>query len=284
MSRRLLLCGALGALGALAQGCVDNEISFFIQQEQVPQLSGAMVAGCIVSPDPTSLHRNEGVLDLSIASSYRMHPLYRSEILSSAVRGTGRAEMRGMFVDGADIDLRVGSETGALFTVNGAPAIPNQYRISTTAFIDAASSEGPSYATGTLEIIPPQVGAAIAAHFCQPGPATDSCPVPAWPNSSTQVIVVIRPFGHTMGGLQISGSHFIFPLTLCCHCLVQFQSAADNPATSFPDCSSTTGIALAACDPGQDDPVDCRTCALSNPAACQPPGFVASGTAACPIQ
>ncbi len=279
MTRRLWLGGALAALGVLAQGCADNEISLFIQQGQVPQSSGT--TGCTVSLDPSGLHRNSGVLDLSLRRNFVMFPLYRSEVLAFQRRSTGRPETRGIFVDGANIELHMGSDVGP--APSQIPANLAQYQIVSTTFIPPASAEGPGYGVGDLEIIPSPVADALAAQLCQPimTDVTATCPVPQWPNQSLQVIAVIRPFGHTNGGIQVSGSHFVFPITFCCHCLVQFQSAADNPAVAGPDCSSVLGQATQACNTGQDDPVDCRTCS-SNPLLCQPRGFQL-GTAACPI-
>lgn len=275
MIRRLWLGGAFAALGILGQACADNEVSLFIQQAQRPQ-SGS-TAGCTVSEDPAGLHRNQGLLDLTVRRSFVIYPLFRSEVIEFQQRVVGHPETRGIFVDGADIALHIGSEAGPPPT--GTPAT---YRILSTTFVPPASSAGPGYAVGLLEIIPSQVGDSIATRICQPIPNAmpDVCPVPRWPNQSEQVLAVIRPFGHTMGGVQISGAHFVFPLTFCCHCLVQFQSAADNAAIPGPDCSSTLGEATQACEIGQDDPLDCRTCALSNPTACQPLGYQL-GTASC---
>ena len=281
MSRRLWLCGSFAALGVVAQGCVDNEISFFIEQAQIPQATGT--TGCTLSSDPNTLHRNQGLLDVSVRSTFVMYPLYRSEILAYDRRVSGRPEVRGMFVDGANVELHVGNEMG--LPPSGLAGNLTAYQVVSTTYIDPASTEGPGFSVGNLEIIPAQVGAAVARQICQPitTDVSAACPIPRYPDQSLAVVAVIRPFGHTMGGIQVSGSHFVFPVTFCCHCLVQFDSASDNPAIAGPDCNSSTGMAVAACDPGQDDPVDCRTCALGNPLACQPRGFQNGGVGACPL-
>jgi hypothetical protein len=276
MTGRLWLAGAFAALGMFAQGCVDNGVSFNIIQSQVPTAGGT--TGCLVGIDPTSTHRNEGILDLSVATRYIMYPLYMSEIIASQGRVRGRPEARGLFVDGADIEL---STPGAM-----APAF--RYRVISTTYVPPASPEGAGFATGTLEILPDAIGAQLAAQLCVPDTTdvTDACPVPIWPNDPAhrqQLIATIRPFGHTMGQVQVSSEPFVYPITLCCHCLVQFQSASDNPSVVGPDCNSSMGSPTISCNPGQDDPLDCRTCALGNPAACQPRGYQNFANASCPL-
>jgi hypothetical protein len=272
MTGRLWIAGAVAALAMYANGCVPNEVSFFIQQNQVPQPTGT--TGCVVSADPEGLHRNEGLLDLAFSTRYLMHPLYRSELLSTQRRISGRAEMRGLFVDGADIELTPPGSTAAAF----------RYRVIVSEFVQPASTEGPGFGVGALEIIPDSVGAQLAAQLCVPDTSdvSDQCPVPIWPNNRQQLTAIIHPFGHTMGGVEVSGSSFVFPITFCCHCLAQFQSAAANPALTFPNCSASMGDATVACDLGQDDAIDCRSCALLDPARCQPRGFQ-NGTVACPL-
>ncbi len=278
MTGRLWLAGAFATLGLFAQGCVDNEVSFFIQQGQVPQPSGT--SGCVVTSEPDALHRNQGLLDLALSTRYVLNPLYRSEVLSSARRTSGRPEMRGIFVDGADIELRDPANTDP----TASPLF--RYRVVSTAFVPPATAESPGYGFGNLELIPASVGATLRDQLCPPNLSTVSaqCPVPTWPDTRQQLVVTVRPFGHTMGEVYVSGSHYTYPITLCCHCLVTFSAAGDDPTRDGPDCSATTTVSTTTCDPGQDDAVDCRACSAGNPALCQPRGYRTDPmAAACPL-
>lgn len=265
---RVALLGAVSATGA----CVaENSISLIIQQGQVPVMSGT--TGCTVSADPSQLFQNAGILDLSVRRSYRFFPLYRSEVLTYSRASSGRPETRGIVVDGAHVSLHVNGATGP------APTLPMgvtpTYDLSTTTFVAASTSTGPGFGVGGLEIISGEAGTALAMANCAPTPSADpaACPVPTWPTWSSTMTVSIRPFGHTMGGIQVEGGTYNFALTLCCHCLVSFPASADDSMRAGPDCSSTTAASTDVCDLGQDRVFDCRSCSGSNTAACQPPGY-----------
>ena len=156
------LCSAAAlAAGVLAGGCAPNQVSFFIVQNQVPMQTG-LGGPCTTTADPSALSLGNGTLDLSVSNNYIVNALYRSELITTADRGTGTPEMRGMFVDGANIEVHEDSATGALLNISDAAgAVPATYTVSANTFIDAASTSAPGLAVGTLEIIPPRLGDAL---------------------------------------------------------------------------------------------------------------------------
>jgi hypothetical protein len=300
MTSRLRRLLALAFVACVAPGCVSNEVSFFIQQNQVP-VPGGIGTTCMFSADPMSLHRSEGVLDLTLANSYTLFALYRNEMFSSETRIRNSPELRGLFVDGANVEIHADTATGPLIAIHdstGAAVAPT-FTISTNAFVDAATAAGPGYNVGTLDIIPINVGQAMFQSYCIDGiwgpgtpdpqiPGNTTCPVPHWPTTQKRVVVVVRPFGHTMGENAISGSVFPYPVTVCCRCLVQFMAGVTEPSNPSPNClGNNTGTLTAPCNIGQDDPVDCRLCATTNIQVCEPRGYQpnlpASQMPTCPV-
>ena len=98
-------------------------------------------------------------------------------------------------------------------------------------------------------------------------------------------MIVVKPFGHTMGGLQISGDQFNYPINVCCHCLVQFMAGIDDPNEAGPNCdAANTSLTMGVCNLGQDFAFSCQECSGSNVQACEPRGFRANnGTTVCPL-
>lgn len=271
---RLLLPVALTF--ALAGGCAANEVSFFIVQNQIPVAGGASGI-CTFSADPSAAHRNEGVLDVALRTNYVLFPLFRSELLSSRDPMAGRAESRGIIVEGAVIELHRGSPTG--------PTIVDPYTVYFNTFLPPADMGGPGYAVTSFELVRQRDIAGLQMQVCNVQPIEGRAECRGANLSTTQrIIAVIRPFGHTMGGIPIDGATWTFPLTVCCGCLVTFppDANADEATHAGPDCNAGAP-STQACNIGQDDPVDCRYCSASN-SFCQPPGYTPpSATSPCPI-
>jgi hypothetical protein len=84
--------------------------------------------------------------------------------------------------------------------------------------------------------------------------------------SSVTVVAEVRVFGHTLGGDEIESAIFNFPIDVCYGCLVAFPlEAVENGS-----CLNATEAApdFDGCRAGQDDPIDCRACVVSQPDVC----------------
>lgn len=274
-TRWLVGAAAVAAL-ASAPACVPNDNIFFIVQNQVA-MSAGVGAQCTLMPDPGGLANNHGVLDVALRRSYIMSPLYRSELMSSRDPVAGRAETRGLYVEGAEIELRLpapGQPPESWVRVNlGGPS--STYTVASTTFVPPGTSAGPGYAVGPLEIIPTTIGDALARRVCILGdvPTGTGCMRPSIdPSTTLNIVAIVRPFGRTMGGLSIQGAAFNFPMTVCCACLVSFPAEANDPtATTHHNCFARTSPTTVPCTVGQDEAVDCRLCADN--LLCQPPNF-----------
>ncbi len=288
---RVFSVGSAIALGAasVAAGCVDNNESIFIQQVAIPLNLGTM---CTLSNDPTMPPLSEGILDLSIADSYILNPLIRNELISRRDGTNFHAETNTAVIQGYVIEIHQDSPTG--------PPIGPAFTVYETLAIPPGMSGAVSYGVAQVTIIPPAITSMIFSTVCrvdnQPGhQRTSTCPVPFLLSDTIQLIARVTAFGQTTGGVNLQAPEFDFPVSACCHCLVQFTPDSILPPSTgmggtghnSPNClNGIAPITVAQCAIGQDWPVDCRLCSGSN-IVCQPNGFTPdpnapSGT--CPSQ
>lgn len=265
------LVGALVLGGLASMGCVDNTVSLFIRQVQAPQLAGA---ACTFTNDPSSASIPEGTLDVAIAESYKMAPLLANQQVSQANMDQRRAETSFVNVQGFVVELHEGSPEGVLI---GSP-----FSVYQNVVVPPSLAAGtPGYAFASLEVIPPQITAALRDAVCRISPAptpTAECPVPRYQSADRRVIVKLTAFGDSLGQHGVESVPFIYPVRVCCGCLVAFPTDSDAAETLYPgpDCRGGNAVqSLATCRPGQDFALDCRFCSTDRRYVgfCNPPGF-----------
>jgi len=273
-SRPLLGALALGGVLMSAVGCVDNTVSVYVRQVQAPTVSGAM---CTVTSDPTSARISEGTLDVALRDSYTMSPLLANQLITRASMEQLRAETTTLNLQGFVIELHEGSPEGALV----GPAFSVYQNVVVPSAIAAGT---PGYAVAQIQVIPPQIGQALKAAVCRIDRTgvTSDCPVPRVASVNRRILVKMTAFGESLGQNSVEATPFYFPVTVCCGCLVQFPIESDAPESMTsgvgPDCNNGMPIiGPSFCAPGQDFPVDCRSCSSANPEFCQPRGYSPTG-------
>jgi hypothetical protein len=264
-------------LACAAVGCVPNDASYLIVQNQVPTPSGTG-GTCTVTSDPNASGRNTGVMDLLITDSYEIFPLYRSELLAYRDPSAGRGEVRGLVVTSVQVELRrpqanTPPDQWPLIALRDANngTVPSAYTVSTSVFIPPGTMAGPGYAVGPMLLIPPSVGDALKQQVCEIGSIPGGCRRPTITSHTQSAVAVLRPTAMTMGGLMVEGAPFQFPMDFCCGCRLTFPPEADDPATPGHDCNARVAVMTPVCLPGQDDLTDCRLC--NDPLLCQPPDY-----------
>ncbi len=272
------LLGAL-VLGSTLMGCVDNTVSLFIRQIQAPVVSGT---GCGVTNDPSAPFIPGGVLDVALAPNYVVSPLLANQLITTANMDQRRPETNFLNVQGFVVELREGSPDGTLIQ----PAFSVYQNIAVPPSLAAGT---PGYGVGTIEVIPPQIVAALKPVVCRVNtsvPTTAECPVPRYESADRRIIVKLTAFGESLGQNGVESTPFLFPVRVTCGGLINFPPDSDAPDSLYrgPDCRGGNALGGAgACRLGQDFNVDCRLCSGSNP-FCSPPGFntdpLAGGT--CP--
>ncbi len=284
-------------LAALAGGgCADNEATFIIRAIIAPSVAGA---GCVYTTE-TEARLTEGRFDVLLANRYMIAPLLQSSLISRADPTAARIETSSIQVQGFVFELHNDSPQGSL--------IAEPFTVYQGSFVPASLGGMVGRGFALVQSIPPEVAEAMRAEVCIPRlvPTMD-CPVPTFyragdiipPTATTpgrvvrdrRVIIRLRAFGRSTGGVSTETPFFDFPVTVCCGCLLTFPPESDTiempsavglPARSIPDCRNGSAVLNeGSCNPGQDFPADCRLCSGYS-TACNPPGFTISPTAVCP--
>jgi hypothetical protein len=245
MVRSLLAGGyATAALAIFTSSCSDNNSSLFI--------TGVMALtppDCVATPDLTATLLGQGVLDLAFTKSYSAALLVGNQLTSRGSKQTLRTETSRISLRGAEINLTDSKgNTLANFSVNG------------TGFVDVSRGEDAALGIFGAELIPASVGEKLT-------------PVPA--GGSNQVIALVRVFGQTLGNQDISSSELSFPITYCNGCLIDYPLTAISP-TDKTCVGGVNDLPIPGCRPGQDDLIDCRSCATTNTTCLCPPGLTST--------
>ncbi len=230
--RHLVAIAALGGVPAALGGCADNDSALFIRS--VIALRGG--GDCLARAQPDATMLAYGVLDTSFGGNYVASLLVGNQMARQGDRDKVRTETSRIALRGAIVSVKDAlGNTIKEFTTDGA------------GFVDPGNGTEPGYGIMFAELIPADL---IAAG-----------------GGSTRVNASVRVFGETLGGQDIESSELIFPITVCDGCLVSFPGGAIG--TTGQCTEGEPDPDQFPCLPGQDSPIDCRFCALSNP-RCDP--------------
>lgn len=257
---------------SLNVGCEQNAATATITQMNAPQVSGTT---CSVPNDLDSPRLSEGIMDVGLRDDYFVSPLIRNSLVATANPTFGRIESNNIVIEGFVVELHEGSPEGAL--------LERPFSVYQSTLVPVGNGGQASYQVTTLQVIPPPVGQRLRTDVCviDTQGVTENCPVPRIRQRVKRIIVRLSAFGSTEGHIAIETPVYDFPVNVCCGCTVQFPADSDQAEMlrPGPDCNSGLPVASqGSCYPGMDFPVDCRYCASSNPAFCQPRGFRALTT------
>lgn len=211
----LVALPALVAVGLM--GCIDDDVSFYIQQNQVPK------QGCEVSTS-TEKFRGAGLLDVSLGIGYHMFPLVVNNMRSSSAEDQ-QPERNNLHMRRFVIDLDLGS-------------IPVQASGAETAFEFPVSG-----------LLPPAGG--MLAYAGVPV-IKDSLAIKlqsaSSPGAEHLIMVSMRAEAERSGETRESAA-FLYPVNICNGCLVDMR-------TEPPAVDDKTAVGNP-CGVPQDSPVTC---------------------------
>lgn len=242
MKIRQKLIGSLIALGAfgmvLGPGCADNRSSIFIR--------GAMVIPqdtCTVLADSNADLLFRGAYDTAFAatgaSEYTAALLVGNQLVRRGNASTLRTETSRVIFHEAEVNLTNSA---------GDPIANGNFVVPVSGFADASTGTDPGYGSVAVTLIDATAAQSIT--------------------SGQEVVARVILRGETLGNVDVETDEWAFPITVCNGCLIYFPAEADDPANPGLDCDVRDEAPLY-CRIGQDNPVDCRTCAGIVP-ACTP--------------
>lgn len=207
-------------LATLAVGCVDDDLSLVILQNQV--------AGpdCVIDATPTSAFRGRGIIDVQASGGYLFTPVVKNY----AVTGGAVTEAQRLIqIEGADIELELpdGLDPGG---------VPIQFssRFSGTVEPDGGTT------SFSFVLLPKELLDALAGQLAADG------------SQIVSVKTTVSIFGR-MAGSDIKSDPYIYWVDVCNGCMRQnVGSCTDLPAGFTP----LTG---GECNLLQDVPLECCT-------------------------
>lgn len=239
LGRVVVVCASALVLGVVTPACVENDQSIFIRAVLAPSTNRQQGA-CIYTDDPQQPQLFAGQLDVALRDNYKAVVLVGSQMLQRGDPNNARAEPNRVHLNGAVV--RVLEPNGAQIA---------EFTSLATGFADVQQNNNPDF--GTMEIVGIDAPTArTLAGQVAPGGATK------------QVILQVKAFGKTLGGVDLESSEFQFPLEICNGCLVTFATA-DTARPAGEQCTGAlatggTNTQLP-CEVGQDgEAVPCQLC------------------------
>lgn len=227
---------AVASILALATStCADNNTSVYV--EAVLALTPP---SCEVTADPGAPQLLRGVLDVAFLRSYEAAVLVANQLTPRGEKDQLRTETQGIQLRGAEVELT---------TADGAAL--EEFSVPAGGFVHPSDSQAPGYGTAVVTMIPPSRGQALFDALSG-GRRGDI----------RTVIASVRVFGETSGGVEVTSGAFSFPIDVCFGCLIEFPLEAIEDTGNGRLCSGAAdGVTTSQCLRGQDQKIDCRTCA-----------------------
>lgn len=226
---------AAGAV-VLTPACTENNESIFIRNVVAPPQQRTN-GSCVYSPDPAGVGLFGGVVDALFTDEYGAVLLVGSQLAPRGETINARAESNRSILNGAVV--RVTETNGALIHEFTAPGTGN---------MDVASGNTPAYGVFSAAVIDAETLRRV---------------VQGWAfGQKKNVLVNIKVFGKTLGGVDLESGEFQFPVTICVGCLVKYVDA--DPAAAGINCpfaagDNTTSVPVP-CRFGEDEEFSCQIC------------------------
>jgi len=218
---KILACALLlgTALASCGLGCVDNNVSLFIRQVQVPDEND----DCLVQNDPNGLVRLSGRMDTALTTSYQAVLLLGNQLVQRGDADTLRPESNRVQI--YEIEVSIFDYLGNELRTFTQPA---------SGFVDPATNTTPGWGLVGATLIDPATGQSLAA-------------------LNQTVVSRVKVYGVTLGGLEVETGYWDFPIYVC-----QSQSLEDRSCLPCDDPENPTDDIIYPCFYGQDTVYDCR--------------------------
>jgi len=234
--RVVVVCAAALGLGAFAPACVENDQSLFVRNVLAPS-TNRQNGQCVYTDDPQQAALFSGTLDLAFRDNYRAIVIVGNQLIGRGDPANTRAESNRVHLNGAIV--RVTNPDGSQIA---------EFTSLATGFADIQSSNNPSFGTMQVVLIDKPTSDALRGSL----PAN---------RATKQIIIFIKAFGKTLGGVDLESGEFQFPVEACNGCLVKRTLDPAQPGVGCPATAaggSTTEESP--CETGQDESIPCESC------------------------
>ncbi len=216
--------------------CVENETSFFIEhaksQPAAPECTSS-------ASDPWN---SNGLLDLALGTQYVNFFLVRNQLVSREDYDNLKAESNGIFIDAADVSIRTDANESL-----------GAVRTSADGYLEPESSD-----LAAAELVSHALGEELRTRYNCPLFSPQAYPESTVYANSTDangnevgrqlgtIQAVVRFLGHTGGRLEVETPSFIYNISICCGCLIDWFSC-QNPCERY---CAEPDFGVSSCYPG----------------------------------
>ena len=239
LGRVVVVCASALVIGAALPACVENDQSIFIRSVLRPS-TNRQNGACIYTADPQQAELFRGILDVGIRDNYRSILLVGSQMLSRGDPANTRAEPNRVHLNGAVV--RVQEPNGAQIA---------EFTSLASGFADVGNNNNPGYGVMQIVTIDAPTAEALRQQVPQARPGQQS--------AFKQVVVQLKAFGKTLGGVDLESNEHQFTLDVCNGCLVTRVLDPAQPTAGCPD-STAAATDQGPCEAGQDEPTPCQLC------------------------
>ena len=241
------------AVASAVPACAHDDASVFVVGVLLPPTPNGNVCTYTVAPSAPMIDR--GVVDGALRDNYSPEMLVGSTLIQKGNSVTPNSETARIAIQGVRVQV--------IDPVDNSTQMNNT--VLASGEIEPASGTVPAYSAIGATIMDAQA----IAHF-----------TPKAVGAPTNLAVVhVKFFGKTLGGQSVESDDFQFPVDVCFGCLIYMPANA----ASIDYCAG--GVAqngtAKACEPGQDQPVDCQACSGATPLCCPAANPWCAGTC-CP--
>lgn len=241
------------AVGAVVPACADNDESIFIRGVFMPP-ANRQNGVCIYAADPTTPKLlGSGTLDVGLRDNYVGVLLVGNQMIPRGDPNNTRAESNRVHLNGAVVHVTNPDGSGVA-----------EFTSYAMGFADPQNNNNPGYdAMGVILIDKPTRDGLLGG-------------LPARSGTTRSLLIGVKVFGKTLGGVDVESGEFQLPMTVCNGCLVDFSQSSDPLQNPQPNCKRASTAAAGSgqtqtpCFLGQDEVVPCALCTGLRPDLCNP--------------
>lgn len=229
------------AAAVVSPACATNDSSIFIRTALAPPAARTNGA-CTYTADPQQPGLLRGTFDLGVADAYTGTLLVGSQLIARGDPSGARAESNRIHLNGVIVSVQ--EPDGRVL---------NEFTSFATGFADFAQAGSPSFGTVTAPMIDAKTRDILLQQNLVPS-------TPARSVTHT-VLVNVKAFGRTLGGVDVESGTYAFPVSVCNGCTVDFSSGNDPAVQPQPNClKALDSGATRPCSAGSDEPTPCQVC------------------------
>ena len=191
-----------------------------------------MAPACTVKVALDSAFYSRGVLDVTLRDFYIADLMWGNQMIERNDANLSRTETSSFTIEGAEVMISHGTE------------LLRHFSVASSGVANPTASTDPGLGLSAVELIP----ADVTINQIKPLITSSS--------DRIQIIVDVKLFGSTIGGISSETPYFRYVIDVCASCLIAFEP---NFSGSTEDCRFKAD-AQAPCYVGQNDIVPCQAC------------------------